>query len=83
MKTGGVNRSNIFGITKDNHLNAGRLVLQSLSVGLSQILDLRSAGLVPIGQTRVCVSLATICFDSLYVEQLWRKEKECIPSSST
>lgn len=54
MKTGGVNRSNIFGITKDNHLNAGRLVLRSVfSFGLvagAAPLQLRQARLVPIGQ---------------------------------
>ena len=35
IKTGGVNRGNIFGITKDNQLNAGRLVF--VFVRLSQI----------------------------------------------
>lgn len=37
MKTGGAKRSNIFGSTKDNHLNGDRLVFQSVSVGLPQI----------------------------------------------
>lgn len=81
MKTGGVHRSNIFGITKDNHLNAGR-VFRRLVAGAAP-LQLRRACFVPIGQIGVYVSLATICFDSLYVEQLLRKEEECIPSSST
>lgn len=31
MKTGGVNGSNIFGSTKDNHLNGDRLVFQSVT----------------------------------------------------
>lgn len=37
MKTGGVTRSNIFGITKDNHLTAGCLASQSVSAGFLQI----------------------------------------------
>lgn len=39
MKSDGVNRSNIFGITKDNHLNAVCLVLRRVAFRLSQSID--------------------------------------------
>lgn len=39
MKSDGVNRSNIFGITKDNHFNAVCVVLQCVAFRLSQSID--------------------------------------------
>lgn len=39
MKSDGVNRSNIFGITKDNHLNAVFLALRSVAFRWSRSID--------------------------------------------
>lgn len=39
MKLDGVNRSNIFGITKDNHFNAVCFVLRRVAFRLSQSID--------------------------------------------
>lgn len=77
MKTGGVNRSNIFGSTKDNHLNGDRLVFQSVCrVAEDSGTPSRAIGLFRSHQTR----LRAPC-DRRLQQPLWRKEEECIPIS--
>lgn len=65
MKTG-VNGSNIFGSTKDNHLNGDRLVFQSVcGVAADSRTPSHAIGLFCSHQTGVCVFLVTVSFDGL------------------
>lgn len=84
MKSDGVNRSNIFGITKDNHYNAVCLVMRRAAFRSSQPIAPPPFICVfcLISFCHLCLRLMT-CSGSRCVQQLWREEVECIPSPLT
>ncbi len=64
MKSDGVNRSNIFGITKDNHFNAVCLVLRRVAFRSSRSIDPFTS------KCFVDIVLSSLPF--FFFEDLWR-----------
>ena len=91
MKADVVDRSNIFGLTKDNHFNAVCLVLERVAFRLSQSITPPTTHTRTHARTHTPLRLCSKCFvetvllslplwRSAGTQQLLREEVECIPS---